>query len=352
MKYDLIIAELKKDIIRGRYEPLSRLPTRNELARRFSTTLATMQNAMDILAKEGFIDSRGRDGTFVVDNPPHLSKYGMCIPELPSNMYLWHRLWTVINGEALKIRRDPSKRIENYYGITANSEIGDFKKLIEDIEEHRLAGLIIFWPSVELLGKLKKYDIPIVSFSRPIISFPRMSVIWVDYISMIDKMISYLKKRERRRIAIITNSETPREYMEHFKKKVQENGMTTHPSWIHGVCLCKDALPWCSSVFELLMSGSREARPDALVILNENITPFISSAISKSSLMIPDDIEIVSHCNFPFNSTNDHIHRIGFDINLILNRCICEIDSLHKKNSKPCSEELPAIDQDEISART
>ncbi|HCE45761.1 MAG TPA: hypothetical protein DET40_19635 [Lentisphaeria bacterium] len=69
MKYDLIITELKTDIIRGRYEPLSRLPTRNELARRFSTTLATMQNAMDILTKEGFIDSRGRDGTFVVEPP-------------------------------------------------------------------------------------------------------------------------------------------------------------------------------------------------------------------------------------------------------------------------------------------
>ncbi len=349
MKYDLIITELKNDIVRGKYEPQSRLPTRNELAKRFSTTLATMQNAMDILYKDGFIDSRGRDGTFVVENPPHLSQYGMCIPELPSNMYLWHRLWTVINGEAVKIRKNPSKRIENYYGITANPEIGDFKRLVDDIEEHRLTGLIMFWPSAELLEKLRKYDMPIVLVARPIPLFPKISTIWVDYLSMIDKMLSYLKKRRRRRIAIITNSETPQEYMDHFRRKVSDNGMTTRPEWIHGVCLCRDALPWCSSIFDLMMSGNREMRPDALVVLNENITPYISSAVSRSSLRIPKDLDIVSHCNFPFASTNDRIHRIGFDINLILNRCIDEIDSARNGNSKGGYEEIPAVDEDDLA---
>ena len=58
-----------------------------------------------------------------------------------------------------------------------------------------------------------------------------------NYLSMIDKMIAFLKKRNRKRIAMITNSETPKEYITHFREKVLENGMLTHSRWIHGVCL-------------------------------------------------------------------------------------------------------------------
>ncbi len=347
MKYDVIISELKNDIIRGRYEPLTRLPTRNELAKRFSTTLATIQNAMNVLAKEGFTDSHGRDGTFVVENPPHLCKYGLCIPELPDNIYVWHRVWTLIVNEADRIRKEPSKNIQIYYGIRDDPKSIDREKLEDDIRERRLAGLIMFWPSKDLIEKLGNGEFPIVSFASILVPVPNHSAVWVDYYSMIDKMVAYLKKMNRKRIALVTNAETPRKYVDYFLKKIDTAGMSTQPYWIHGICLCKDSLPWSSSIFQLMLSGKKSQRPDGLVVLNENLTPYLYSAVSKIQLSIPDDIAIVSHCNFPVSGANDHIYRIGFDINIILKRCIAHIDKMRAGGREDSIDEIPAITQDD-----
>src|SRR5262245_24538533 len=71
------VGALRQDLIKGRYAPGTRLPTRADLIDRFDASAMTVQTAVDRLKKDGFVIARGRQGTFVADHPPHLHRYGL-----------------------------------------------------------------------------------------------------------------------------------------------------------------------------------------------------------------------------------------------------------------------------------
>src|SRR5947208_1645303 len=98
LKQRLILAHLHQRIVSGDLGPLSRLPTRRDLAEKFDASPVTVQLAFDQLTRSGFIESRGGKGTFVVANPPHLSHYALVFPLLPGDAE-WSRIWTALSNE-------------------------------------------------------------------------------------------------------------------------------------------------------------------------------------------------------------------------------------------------------------
>ena len=75
-----MVAALRGEIHAGVLAPGQRLPSRVELKERFGTTLLTVQRAMMVLAQEGYVRPVDRSGTFVADNPPHISHYALVFP--------------------------------------------------------------------------------------------------------------------------------------------------------------------------------------------------------------------------------------------------------------------------------
>jgi len=70
VKQNQIISSLKGQMLKGRLQPGSRLPTRVELAQLFDASSITVQIALNRLAREGFVEAQGRRGTFVAAHPP------------------------------------------------------------------------------------------------------------------------------------------------------------------------------------------------------------------------------------------------------------------------------------------
>ena len=76
-KHLVIVNRLRSQIVSGKYQPDGKIPTMRELAYHYRASSATVNKALAVLTKEGFIRSRGRNGTFVVSRPPHLYQYAI-----------------------------------------------------------------------------------------------------------------------------------------------------------------------------------------------------------------------------------------------------------------------------------
>ena len=64
-KYITIAAELRKDILSGRYETHDRFPSEETLARRFGASRPTIERALRELKREGFLDARVGSGFYL-----------------------------------------------------------------------------------------------------------------------------------------------------------------------------------------------------------------------------------------------------------------------------------------------
>ena len=65
VSYRKVYETLRREILDGRYSAVRSFPSSPALARRFGITRFTVRQALDILAKEGFIRSERGRGTFV-----------------------------------------------------------------------------------------------------------------------------------------------------------------------------------------------------------------------------------------------------------------------------------------------
>ena len=70
----LIVQTLRNQIVEGELPPGGRLPTREEVERRFGAGASTVQKALEQLRRDGFVEVNGKQGTYVVPNPPHLTR--------------------------------------------------------------------------------------------------------------------------------------------------------------------------------------------------------------------------------------------------------------------------------------
>ena len=146
-----MLGELRARIVRGAYPPGSRLPPRIDLERHYRAGPVTMQRVFDQLTREGFVVACGRKGTFVSDEPPHLCSFGLVFPYRDRPDRPWPRFWHALAAEAAKLRR-PGVRIAFSYGNETHDDIEAYGQLVDDVVNHRLAGLIFASKPFYLFG--------------------------------------------------------------------------------------------------------------------------------------------------------------------------------------------------------
>src|SRR5437764_1328518 len=109
VKQAAILDQMRREIVEGKRVRGSRLPNRQELEQVFQVSSATLQRALNHLIQDGFIYSRGSMGTFVSENPPFLSHYGLVFPyadsSTPGARKKWHRFFIALKNEAERIGR-------------------------------------------------------------------------------------------------------------------------------------------------------------------------------------------------------------------------------------------------------
>src|SRR4051812_28932733 len=132
IKQRSIVAALRDRIVGGAVQPGGRLPTRDELCREFGVSRVTAHRAIEHLMRDGFAVPRGSRGTFVVDRPPHLSRYALVFASYPPDGPGWGRLAQTLMDEASAFgrRNDDDRRVSCFFDVRNTNDSEDFQSLV------------------------------------------------------------------------------------------------------------------------------------------------------------------------------------------------------------------------------
>jgi len=338
-----IVANLRRSIVRGDYGPGSRLPTRVQLEKTFNASSATVQRALDSLIKDGVVSPKGNLGTFVSTRPPHLFRYGLVVPHRPDDPEHWSHFWRALRSEAMA---GDEKNKEVFFGSDEYPDHPDYARLIDDIEAHRLAGLIFASTPFHLVNTpLITGDnvFRVAIMAKP--EIPGIPAIFPDTHDFLNKALDHLKACGRKRIAIV-GVEALAGFYQHFESAVALRGQITKDYWIQ--ILSPHLTQGVQNCAHLLMSGPRDERPDGLIIADDNLVPNATAGLLSAGIRAGTDADIVAHANFPWPTQSVvPAYRIGFDARTIVNRCIESIVQ-QRRNEPPVPLTLiPAVAESE-----
>lgn len=317
-----IIGDLRQQIIDGIFAPGSRLPTRAELVRRFDASSVTVQRALDRLGDDGFVEARGRQGTFVSGHPPHLNRYGLVIANRRGT---WPFFWSVLEQAAHGLFGAGPRAFAVFAGVAERDGDG-YLRLLADVEARRLAGLVFasnpYW--LEHSPILTTAGIPRVMIGDP--GGMVASVVETYGADFLALALDHLVARGRRRVALIAVPGTPGRELEQFASGAAARGMRTCLEWQQAMVI--DHPQWAGNLARLLMVPPADGRrPDALLITDDNLVEPAMRGLLAAGVRIPDDLEVVAHANFPRPSPSPvAITRLGYDARAILRQCVADLD--------------------------
>jgi DNA-binding LacI/PurR family transcriptional regulator len=345
LKQRSIVQRLHRQILSGRLEPGARLPTRRELCDRLGVSLVTVQQALDELARDGFVEARGASGTFVAQRPPHLCTYGLVFPQRP-NSPGFVRFWTALANEALAMSRD-DRRIVPWFGIDGHADSEDFQRLVHDVQRRRMAGLIFASRPYNLAHTplLTERHLPRVAVASSTRDMGDVQALELDNHSFITRALDHLVQRRRTRVAIL-HANSAAAWHEQLDQALEQRRLTSRPYWRIGLW---PAQPQSArAVAHLLLNPDQRQRPDALVITDDNLVEHATAGMIDAGLRVPADLEVVAHCNFPWPTPSVvPVRRLGYDAREVLAGAIRLIDAA-RDGGHTARLRIPARFEDEL----
>ena len=340
-----VIAELTRRIVTSEFRPGDRLPTRRELCGIYGVSQITIQQVIDQLVRDGFVESRGALGTFVATHPPHLFNYALVFPATVNEVRL-NRFWTALANEANSLHGTGGRRFKLWYGIDGHGDSEDHKALLGDVRRGRLAGII--FPALPWLldqtPLLETPDVPRVAVSTPHPDFPMVGCVALDGLSFVDKAIDHLISRGRKRIALMLPSGIP--YNTQWKPAFDARGLQIPEYRVQSV---GPAAPESArNLAHLLCRSVQPDRPDALIIADDNMVEHATAGLIDAGVRFPDDMDVVAHCNFPWPTPSVvPVRRLGYDARRVMAACVGTLEQL-RTNKSVSPVTIPAEFEDQI----
>jgi len=353
---NMLLRHLRTQIVTGDLPPGSRVPTRDELERRFGVSRGTTQRVFEALVRERFVESRGALGTFVSANPPHLCDYGLVfISRQGAND--WRRFDTALLNEASTINEGRARKIHFYHNIVEHPDSQvERDRLLADTQAHKLAGIIFASnPPLEMRPVFLQpaLPVPVVAImSQP--DLPGVTSVTLNSESFIAKALDYLISRGRRRIACLNISgslPTILNWQKRLLAIIAQHGMTTESYWMLAMGSEAAAAASVSKIVHLLFEPGKPNRPDCLFITDDNLVEYATAGLVAAGVRVPDDVDVVAHCNFPWPVPSAiPIKRLGYNVQEVLRQCISIIDMQRQGQTPPKQVLVEAVFEEELAA--
>lgn len=344
VRQEVIVRELRGQIVGGQFAPGHRLPSRLEIVRQFGASIMTVQRALETLRSDGFVIASRGDGTYVSEHPPHLSRIAVAFPSQPGRLD-WSRFWAALSQEATALQDVSTLELPLYYGVDEHHDSEDYHRLVEDVCAHRLAGIIFAAPTFpfENTPLLDEPGIPRVAFASDKASgFP---LITADGEALVEKALEFFHQQKRQRVAFIMASGAA-ETDEQLLCVAREAGLESHARWCHRVHRRYPAT--ARNIAQLMFHPSPAERPDALFIGDDNLVEQATRGIADAGAQ--NDVSIVAHCNFPHPPVASvPVTWLGFDARQILAACLQSLDAQRQKQQTPDYTRIAAQFEDELT---
>lgn len=337
---DLLCAHL----ISGKLPPGARLPTREELVARHGGSKSSMQAALRQLQRDGFIVSRGRHGTFVADQPPHLHQIALAFDAAPNSSH-WPHFYRAVLTVAESL---PGLRFKTYFDTHYDEHSPGTASLLADVAAHRLAGAILLMGKGNLsryLGRLA--PLPLVGTGAAATHpFPLVNL---NGETLLERALTAIAAAGRRRVALLHVPHNPGDpWGDTAQRLLRRHGLLCHPWWR------LEATPAgphnVAALVQLLLQGSPDERPDALLVLDDNLVPAASRGVAAMGFTT-DDLLVLGHANFPLvTEAVVPVRRLGWHLGDMLRTCLALLSAQRAGQQVPVTTELPVCFADELPA--
>ena len=307
-----IRAQLSSLIRSGAKPPGSRLPTRLELATQFQTTPVTIQKALNRLMADGFVKARGRSGTFVVDRPPHLYRFGIVITASRATGFLG-----AIVEQAARLAQLHHWDFPVYSSVDGSGNAEDYRRMLVDLQSHRLAGLIFTQPPEWFLHQPLFADPALPRVALVDHSLPGVGSVRLDNPQWMAKALDYLQAQGRQRVGVVATPNQSSAFVELVTRGAAARQLTMPPAWIQALDYRNPY--WAAHVVAGLLNGPAAVRPDALIIADDHLVESVTTALLKHGGAGAADLPIVAHCNYPkLPAAALPVTWLGYDVRQVL----------------------------------
>lgn len=334
LKNESIVSHIRDQIIQGELPPGIQLPTRNEMERKYQVSRDTVQRALDRLAKEEFVYTNGRRGTYVSLHPPHLCHYALVFEGHPGGTtQKWSEFEETLNSAAGQRIKSPQQRLSVYYNIGNPITSPDYQRLQQEVVDNRLAGLIFAFDPKMLRETVLMQDprVARVAIVAETLDIPTVSF---NMFSFIDRSLDLITSRGCRRVALVSHQVSSSKDNQYFAAGAAARGLKHHRYWTQttNVKTAESA----DECVHLLMHGGQAERPDALIIDNDNLALPAIRGLLAAGVRIPEDVEVVAHANYPLCSQLPvPVTRLGFDTHQILDGCFESMTAFQQNRPVP-----------------
>lgn len=313
----------REEITSGRLPPETQLPSTQELAKKYETSVYSVQYALAALAHEGLVTRRPRYGTVVNAFSPGLKVVGILIlVSGQSGFDAFRRMLVMELSHQLH-----EKGCEAVTLVEDTTMPGLADRIRGSIRKLGIQAVISFACPRKFMSIFQKINIPCVHESVYENSCRGVTVLREEFAALAVRAAAERGCRKPSVITVFTDEPVDMSdslerskhlFFEVYREKIRESGMEFHEEWI-----CKtstrEALPVRHQAkhgylsFKHLWDGPD--RPDALILFTDCLLPGVAQAIAECGAKVPEELLLITHSNsfqeifVPFRTVN-----IGFEL--------------------------------------
>ncbi len=303
-KHRQVTERVREAILCGEIPTGTRLPTLQELARRFGVSYFTVQTALTPLVKEGVLMRKRRVGTIVAAQMPRLLSVGI--------YYSGDSLTESFGGFYRALQRElqnglAAEKIEGMLYVDTRSTSGQRQPLlalVRAVEKRDIRCLLAPLVNDSELSWINKLGCPVVRFSAA--KLP--TSVCLDHDEVFRKAITRLRSNGCRSVGLIGNFPMPKKKASSsmrwmrsyhaFHTAALQQGLQIRPEWVRTPSRALDAseveLYGYHQFHEL---WRHRAHPDALVVTDDVMFRGVIPAILDLGIHPPRDLHVAFHRN-------------------------------------------------------
>lgn len=298
---------LKEKILSGEIAPDSKMPSTQSLAKTFNTHVATVQDAMHALVKEGYLTRAPRRGTFVQPVKDKIRRVGLFYLGEPDHLKI---NYGAFHGKVLASLRQEFTRlkIEGIF-ITDHHAHADDPKGCPELKRRIARGEIdaviapnLYGAAVDWVGKL---PVPTAIHSPS----GKRHTITFDNQQFADLALGALKKQGCKTVGFVLPSEKTETHMpdsvgklfDYFKESATQHGLQWKDSWIMGTkpgTILSSELAQEQFGFQAFTQlWKKKNLPDGLVVYPDTSCRGLMTAALFHGVNIPGQLKLALHRN-------------------------------------------------------
>jgi LacI family transcriptional regulator len=308
IRFAEIARQLRDEVLAGRYGAEGRMPSENQLVKRFGVSRPTVARALKVLSDEGLLERRAGSGTFArqggkVGTPSKL--LALLVPGLGNT-----EIFQLICGELASLARMHDYGLvwggSDQHRLDPDLSLQQAEQLCLQFIERRVAG-VFFAPhelvkekeaaNREMAVMLREAGIPVVLLDRDLTAFPARSdfdLVGIDNVAGGYLLAEHLLKLGCSRIHFVArplSAPTVDARIAGVREALARRNVKSDPNWVHIGDLEEK---------KFVRSLTGPLLPDAYVCANDHTAAQLLRELHQAKVRVPEDVRVVGFDDVKF----------------------------------------------------